>query len=332
MTATEIMPVNSQAVSRLSKPRLLPSLVDEIARSSPSRPFLFEPRSLNPEDGWAPVTFKELANAVDHVAHIISETIYKHHTDEFPTLCYIGPNDCRYGIVLLAAIKAHCQALFVSSRNTTEGQNALFDQTNCRHFWYTEAHKGSVQEWTRGRQMTTWQVPAESEWTKAPPRPFPFTKTYEEGRFDPLAVMHTSGSTGIPKPVVLKQGSLAICDEFRSLPPFQGGELFLNHFQKNSTACLTPFPSFHPGGVIWTQLIAAIYYTTPGVLPPDQPLTGDLVLKCMQHSPADTLYAPPSLLEEVALLDGALEQLKRMRFVAFSGGRSDMDQADSIYR
>lgn len=31
---------------------------------------------------------------------------------------------------------------------------------------------------------------------------YPFTKTFEEAKHEPFAVIHTSGSTGMPKPVI----------------------------------------------------------------------------------------------------------------------------------
>lgn len=37
--------------------------------------------------------------------------------------------------------------------------------------------------------------------------PYPYNKTFEEGEWDPLCVLHTSGSTGLPKPIVVMQVS-----------------------------------------------------------------------------------------------------------------------------
>lgn len=37
-------------------------------------------------------------------------------------------------------------------------------------------------------------------------------------------VLHTSGSTGIPKPVVVKQGTLGVVDALRDMPELHGGK------------------------------------------------------------------------------------------------------------
>ena len=47
------------------------------------------------------------------------------------------------------------------------------------------------------------------------PTPFPYSRTVEQVRWDPLVVLHTSGSTGVPKPVFLKQGIVASARSFR---------------------------------------------------------------------------------------------------------------------
>lgn len=39
---------------------------------------------------------------------------------------------------------------------------------------------------------------------------FPYDKTFEEAEWEPFVVMHTSGSTGFPKPVVARTASISL--------------------------------------------------------------------------------------------------------------------------
>ncbi|KAG6018533.1 putative NRPS-like protein biosynthetic cluster, partial [Claviceps citrina] len=305
-------------------PRLLPAVVDQIAASDPGRPYIYQPRpgsSSQPE--WAPISFGQLANAVHHVAHLLSRTVKKGSSERFPTVVYVGHNDVRIGIVVLAAVKAGCQAFFVSPRNTVEGQRSLLERTGCKHVWYAESFFPAVRAWTEGRVTACWQVPPEEEWLRAETPPFPYTKTYDEARFDPLVVLHTSGSTGVPKPIVLRQGGLAVSDDFRVnlAAPFHGGDFFWRHWQAHSTRMLSMMPGFHASGLLANFLIVPIYFDLPIALPPgDQPLTADLSMKCLARSGADSAMMPPSLLEELSMRKDGLDALKKLSFVSFGGG------------
>ncbi|TWU74321.1 putative secondary metabolism biosynthetic enzyme [Metarhizium rileyi] len=312
-------------------PRLLTNIVDQIAASEPSRPFQFQPKSSNPGDGWLPVTFEEFANAINHVAYIIAETVKKDSTDQFPTLAYVGPNDVRYGILVLATIKAGCRALFISPRNSVEGQLSLFEGTNCHHLWYAESFHLVVRAWLCERKMTSWVVPPLNDWLQASPSPFPYNKSFEEARWDPLVVLHTSGSTGNPKMVVVKQGGFAAVDKYRDLPKYMGCDFVWKFWKSSATRVFVPLPMFHAAGLLGGMLSMGIYYGLPAALPPtDQPLTPDLTLRCLQHSGADATFLPPSIIEELSLMPDGVEELKRLGFVAFGGGNLSKRAGDSL--
>lgn len=86
--------------------RLVPSTIDEIARSEPHREAFQIPCSDQPTDGWSVVTFRDYANAVNLRAHSIVESCGSPFEDVFPTLAYVGPQDARYLVFLVAAVKA----------------------------------------------------------------------------------------------------------------------------------------------------------------------------------------------------------------------------------
>jgi hypothetical protein len=74
--------------------------------------------------------------------------------------------------------------------------------------------------------------------------PYLYNKTFVEARQDPFVVLHTSGSTGLPKPIIVPNGSLATPDAHHLLPPVEGrltqAQYFTNPHQAYST-----FPNFH---------------------------------------------------------------------------------------
>lgn len=52
--------------------------------------------------------------------------------------------------------------------------------------------------------------------------PFPYTKTFDEAKNEPFCFQHTSGSTGLPKPIPWSHGLIGTMDAVRLLPPTDG--------------------------------------------------------------------------------------------------------------
>lgn len=86
--------------------RLIPNVIDDFARSDPHRECFQIPKSSDPRDGWRVISWKDYAKAVDSCAHKIVETCGEAPLGKFPTIAYIGPNDGRYLVILVAAVKA----------------------------------------------------------------------------------------------------------------------------------------------------------------------------------------------------------------------------------
>lgn len=86
--------------------RLLPSLIDQVATQDPDRECFQAPRSSAPSDGWKVITWKDMAKAVNRAAHRIVELCGTPEPGSFPTIAYIGPNDVRYIVTMIACVKA----------------------------------------------------------------------------------------------------------------------------------------------------------------------------------------------------------------------------------
>jgi acyl-coenzyme A synthetase/AMP-(fatty) acid ligase len=52
--------------------------------------------------------------------------------------------------------------------------------------------------------------------------PFPFNKTFEHAVNEPFCILHTSGTTGVPKPISWTHGLIGSLDAVRLLPPTEG--------------------------------------------------------------------------------------------------------------
>lgn len=53
----------------------------------------------------------------------------------------------------------------------------------------------------------------------------------------------------------------------------------------------------------------------------DKPLTAENVVKAYDAAGCDALIVPPSIVEDIALLDNGVEKLKKMSYVSCGGGQ-----------
>ncbi|KAM4066274.1 AMP-binding enzyme [Hirsutella rhossiliensis] len=285
--------------------RLLVSLIDEIAAAEPSRAFVFVPRCSEPDKGWKPITFKEISNAVNYVANDIRSKLKNHPLqDHLPTVAYIGPSDVRYAIIMLACVKAGCQALFISPRNSVEIQISLFERTACSHLWYAESFHQVVLTWLRHRPMQITMAPSPETWIRSIATWLPYNRSYEKAKWDPLVVLHTSGSTGIPKPVIMRR---------------QGAHFFIKEWADRSKKIFMSMPMFHAAGIVCLMLLA-VCYDVPVALPiAERPLTPGSVLQGLAHADVDAAFLPPSILEALSMQENEIQHLAKLNFVAFGG-------------
>jgi hypothetical protein len=93
------------ALPQVDSNRLLPRVIDLRAQTNPQELFAKVPASTSTyASGFRSVTNLEFSNAINKVAWLLQGQLGK--SKDFDTLAYIGPNDLRYSIVVIAAIKA----------------------------------------------------------------------------------------------------------------------------------------------------------------------------------------------------------------------------------
>ncbi|KAL1863038.1 putative NRPS-like protein biosynthetic cluster [Diaporthe australafricana] len=301
--------------------RLLPTLIDEVSIQDPNRECFQIPRSSEPSDGWRILTWKDMANAVNRCAHRIVELCGTPEKDSFPTIAYLGPNDVRYIVLMIAAVKAGYTAMFISPRNSKEGQLNLFDTTSCKIMAFASSHEETVKPWLAERDMQAVEVSALDAWFPEKEVPhFPYTKTFDEAEWDPFLILHTSGSTGLPKPIIVRQGMWNINDGFHNLPLWEGRNIALREWADRSKRHFIPMPLFHIAGLLCVVSMS-MFWDTPVCLGiAKRPLSSDLVVECLDKLDVQSTLLPPALIEELSQSEEGLEALTKLNVVAFGGG------------
>jgi len=83
--------------------RLLPVVIDEVARDDPDRTFISVPRSSTAAEGYVDISFKKFAAAVNRGAWWLEDHVGK--SQQSAPVFFLGPTDIMYLVILYAAAK-----------------------------------------------------------------------------------------------------------------------------------------------------------------------------------------------------------------------------------
>lgn len=308
--------------------RTLVNILDDVAAVDPSRIICSQPRAANLDKGWNEITYAQASNAVAFVAYELASNLgikAQAENGRWPTIAYIGPGDWRYVIFTLACLKAGCVAFFISPRNSVEGQQSLFQSTGCQVIYYAEPYDSLVKRWLAQSPMQSIRAPSLEACLTANTRAFPYRRPLEQARWDPLMILHTSGSTGIPKPITIRQGGVMVWDGSLSDADMLGLPSIWKHWSTVAEKCFLPMPFFHASGALcglMFTLCAGKQIVLPAV---DTPLTADSAAAHMLSSGANTCVLPPSVIEDMAFTDDGLAALAAQSMVLSGGGKFPQD-------
>ncbi|KAI0415689.1 hypothetical protein F5X98DRAFT_364957 [Xylaria grammica] len=235
---------------------------------------------------------------------------------------YMGPNDIRYAIWLIAAIKTGKCILLPSLANRVSANQRFFETVGCKTLMYAPEAKSvltplidAIQEVVEcvtsppyGEIMGKEVVPV-----------YPFDKTFDEVKQDPFLGLHTSGTLGHPKPIYWNH--VAVSSLTSSLDPSildgHGSNVYREFVEGNDALLL--FPLYHFGGM--ATLMATLYSDTTLVLPaPGTRLSPENCTLILQISQCVTMGAPPSLLESMLTYPPGMDVMARLKYVVAAGG------------
>lgn len=316
--------------------RLVHMIPDELAEKVPDHALFAYPRTTNVADGFEEVSAARFANAINRTSWYLESVLGKAGPG-FPAIGYMGSSesnprlnisqdstnlclldDLRYFLFLFGAIKAGYKMVYLSPRNTVAGHLNVLEKSKCYKF--LSAKNFPVGHILAGREMESHEVPELEELIDRIQVPvYRYTKSFAEARKDPCLVLHTTGSTGLPKPIVWKNEILSTYEAWRLIPSVDGYVPVTEAYQESKRA-YNSMPLFHTSGLnigITLSLILGVttVFGAAGVVP-NATYTDDI----HKYGGIDASIGPPSMYEELSHESDSLERLNKLRYILVCGG------------
>ncbi|KAJ5715826.1 NRPS-like enzyme [Penicillium malachiteum] len=315
-------PLASPQVFQAPK-RLLVTLVDKLAKTYPKQRFGLIPNGTEIEDGFREITFLHLSQAVNAASWWILKNMGE--SKDGGRFAYIGNNDIRYIILMLAAHKTNYTIVLPSTRLSDEAYEHVLRETECEYLLFSH-EKESISNRLRNLdwKMKFLEVPTASDILsdEAGNNYYAFSKTYDEMVSQVALIIHSSGTTGMPKPVPLNHGFLGAVDFSPHLPrPAGRNTSFFNDLvsddHKSPHLILSMTPYFHLMGLL--SFWESIFHNIPFVASPEKLLSVDFVINIVRHTKPTATLLPPSILEDMSHSEDGLACLSSMEFVCYGG-------------
>ncbi|KAK1252094.1 hypothetical protein MKX08_003281 [Trichoderma sp. CBMAI-0020] len=305
--------------------RLIPNIIDERAESDPTKAFASIPRSKDLADGFVDITYALVANAINRASWWLSHSMGNIETSE--VFAYLGPNDLRYPILLVATMKCGYQMMMPSPRNSAEYQQELLRRAGCQTLFCTRGLMAKLSPVVDDLDIFCKIAPDLDELLDPTPvAPFPYEAAYDEVKKNPFLILHTSGSTGPPKPITLTIECTTTEDTHRLLDDPEGRlwwRLFANR------RYFMGMPCYHSAGV-WFSLFKPVFFNSTAVFAlSDKPLTASIAEAVHRTAEVSGGIYPPSVLEEISRTE-ALSGVKGLEFVAYGGGPLSKSAGDRL--
>ena len=248
------------------------------------------------------------------------------------------------------------QLLLVSPRNTISDHISLLDSTSCGTLLTPPGPPSPIVTGiVKQRPLQVLNSPGLTDLLANTYTHYPFKKMFNDARNEPLVVVHTSGTTAVPKPIIFSHDFASSYIQMGQLEPPPGFEMQVTLCQSNRFFVTLPF--FHVGylsssnkrkadivctlylinntvqaGNLFATLFDAIANQTTvitplaGVMPSAQ-----TVFEGLKHMKADALFLAPPFLEQIAKSPEVTEYIARnVKTVVYGGGDVSQWSGDTI--
>lgn len=217
--------------------------------------------------------------------------------------------------------------LFPTPRYGAEAITTLISRANGSVMLTPSVPFPIVSEILNKRSMSTFELPSIEHFLASKPAPYPFTKTFESSRYEPLVCLHTSGTTGFPKPVIWTHDWASSLARGHYIPAPVGYERLDDILLGSQRRIMALFPPFHASGIciglFFPLFLGTVVAHAPGGLTPKEVVNAvvDALDILGEESKVDSLALPPPHAEYMAANPTLLEKISsKVGTLLYGGG------------
>ncbi|KAK8043526.1 NRPS-like protein biosynthetic cluster [Apiospora rasikravindrae] len=309
---------------------LLPHMVDQIASTDPDAAYGTWPVvPASYEAGYRTITYSQLANMVNGLVWWLVESLGGPGRRS-EALAYVGPNDVRIPALGFATVKAGYSLFLTSPRNSAEAHRSLFESLDCKTLITPESIPPAAKPILKTVAPRHLPIPSVDELLKTAYPSYEYRKTLKEGLQDPIMIIHTSGSTGIPKPLIWTQETVLRHQNASSCPAPEGVPSLESLYLGKRV--LVTLPPFHGAG-FGQNLLYAVPFGNTVIAPAAAAaiVTAQGLVEALKQTPADIALLVPSVVAELAQNPELLSYCaQHLELIVYIGGDLPQQAGDTV--
>ncbi|KAL1640959.1 putative NRPS-like protein biosynthetic cluster [Diplodia intermedia] len=294
------------------------------AETIPNTPLIAYPASEHSSNDLADYTAKDLDAFVDEAAKEYTRLGLlpkESRSTSSEVVALLGPSNLDYVITLLALSRMGFAVLFLSTRLPTEAYISLLQKTSCTKIVasprFASTIVSDIQQAASDAGndgLSTFAQLDSSVYTRRASGGARFARQTElvDEESCVAFIVHSSGSTGLPKPI------------------FQTHRACLSNYALGSgMRAFVTLPLFHNHGLA-TTFRGIVSGKRTVLFNAALPLTNAHLVAAMRAAEAESFHCVPYALKVLAETDEGVEQLRRCRLVLFGGSSCPDDLGDAL--
>ncbi|KAI0866887.1 acetyl-CoA synthetase-like protein [Xylaria cubensis] len=303
-------------IRQFGKPWMIDDLIRVRANDEVQVPILGYPKYKDRASDYELFTGKELDRMVDETCHILMKAGLEVNSRK--TVGLFAPSDLSYVVSLFALSRLGCKVLTVSIRLSEPACLNLMQRTECDTLIVgsTVRITATIDGLKKARSDLHFiPMPTRAEFDKpdSPPEPVVRPIPDREAEHAQLALFgHSSGSTGLPKPLSLSHRSV-----------------LNNIYFGTGCKAFNALPWYHLHG-LFTSFQAMYMRKTAHLYNADLPLTAEHLVAALKEIQPEICHTVPYVLKLMAERQDGIEVLKRCKFVTAAGARTPDELGDRV--